>query len=228
MKKFWSEFKAFISKGNVIDLAVAIIIGGAFNKIVSSLVNDIIMPLISLMVGGKNVSDWKWVIKHAEYDGAGNLVKAETALMYGSFIQAIIDFLIIALTIFIMIKVFMASKKKLDQIGQSIIDESKKFTKKTFKKFKKNKKNGDKLIAVQTTQVEQNPQVDNAQPNEAEQSSSEPVVQSTDTSTDTSNQTTTTESTEPTSTNLATTQDANDELLSVLKDIRDYMKENKN
>ena len=227
MKKFWSEFKAFISKGNVIDLAVAIIIGGAFNKIVSSLVNDIIMPLVSLMVGGKNVSDWKWVIRKAEYDGAGNIIKAETALMYGSFIQAIIDFLIIALTIFIMIKVFMASKKKLDQIGHSIIDESKKFSKKTFKKFKKNKKNNNELAVAQITQVEENTN-----------SSQQPLVsvqsleteQSSNQSTDTVNQST--DASNPASEqalpDTSNSQNANDELLSVLKDIRDYMKENKN
>lgn len=62
MKKFWKDFREFISKGNVIDLAVAVIIGAAFGKIVTSLVNDIVMPLISLATGGTDVSDWKWVI----------------------------------------------------------------------------------------------------------------------------------------------------------------------
>ena len=66
MKKFFEEFKAFISKGNVVDMAVAVIIGGAFSKIVTSLVNDIVMPLISLLLNGVNVTDWKWVIKAAE------------------------------------------------------------------------------------------------------------------------------------------------------------------
>ena len=94
MKKFFADFKKFISRGNVIDLAVGVVVGGAFGKITTSLVNDIIMPLISLLFGGKSVADWKWVIQEATYDDAGTLLTAETALHYGSFIQTIIDFLI--------------------------------------------------------------------------------------------------------------------------------------
>ncbi len=103
---FIKDFKVFISKGNVIDLGVAVVIGAAFNKIVTSLVNDIIMPLISLLAGGLNVTDWKWVLKKAEYDTAGNVTKAETALQYGNFIQNVIDFLIVAFTIFIVLRAF--------------------------------------------------------------------------------------------------------------------------
>lgn len=113
MKGFWKDFKAFISKGNIIDLAVAVVVGGAFNKIVTSLVNDIVMPLIGALVGGLNVSDWKWVIKEAVYDEAGELVTAENAVMYGTFIQTIIDFLLVALTIFIVLRVIMSAKNKL-------------------------------------------------------------------------------------------------------------------
>lgn len=97
MKKFFKDFKAFIAKGNVVDMAVGVIIGAAFSAIVTSLVNDIVMPLISLAVGGASVADWKWVITEAVYDANGVLVTAETALHYGNFIQAIIDFLLIAL-----------------------------------------------------------------------------------------------------------------------------------
>lgn len=107
MKKFLTEFKEFISKGNVMDMAVAVIIGGAFGKIVTSLVNDIIMPLISLLTGGISVADWKWVITPA--DEANGV--AESALNYGMFIQNIIDFLIIAFVIFIVLKAFLAAKK---------------------------------------------------------------------------------------------------------------------
>ncbi len=107
MKKFLTEFKEFISKGNVMDMAVAVIIGGAFGKIVTSLVNDIIMPLISLLTGGISVADWKWVITAA--DEANGV--AESALNYGMFIQNIIDFLIIAFVIFIVLKAFLAAKK---------------------------------------------------------------------------------------------------------------------
>lgn len=116
MKKFFKEFKTFISKGNIIDLAVAVVVGGAFGKIVTSLVNDIIMPLISAMIGGVSVADWKWVIKEAVYDANGVLVKAESALMYGSFIQSIIDFLIIAFFIFLALKILMNSQKKLNSM----------------------------------------------------------------------------------------------------------------
>lgn len=111
MKKFVEEFKAFIAKGNVMDMAVAVIIGGAFGKIVSSLVDNVIMPLISLITGGVSVADWKWVIKAAD-EASGT---AETAMQYGIFIQNIIDFLIVALVIFIVLKVFLAGKKKLEK-----------------------------------------------------------------------------------------------------------------
>ena len=112
MKKFLSEFKAFIAKGNVVDMAVAVIIGGAFGKIVTSLVNDIIMPLIGLLVGGLNVSDWKYVLKEAVIAADGTVVQAENALNYGNFIQMIIDFLIVAFCIFIALKVILAMQTK--------------------------------------------------------------------------------------------------------------------
>ena len=104
--KIIDEFKEFISKGNVVDMAVGVVVGGAFNKIVTSLVNDIIMPLVSLLVGGLSVSDWKWVIRQAVLDAEGAVVTAETALCYGNFIQTVIDFLIVALTIFTVLRVF--------------------------------------------------------------------------------------------------------------------------
>lgn len=116
MGKFSEDFKAFIAKGNVIDMAVGVVVGGAFNKIVTSLVNDIIMPLVSLLVGGLNVTDWKWVIKQAEILEDGTEV-AETALCYGNFIQNIIDFLIVALTIFVVLRLFtkLQSKRKKEE-----------------------------------------------------------------------------------------------------------------
>lgn len=152
MKKFWAEFKKFISKGNIVDLAIAFIIGAAFNKIVSSLVNDVIMPLISFAIGGADVSDWKWVIKPAEYDTAGNVVVAESALRYGNFIQTIIDFLIIALTLFIMFKIFNYSKTQLNKLGESIVHE----TQKLKEKSKKKKKKGEPEVVENTEVVENN------------------------------------------------------------------------
>lgn len=114
MKKFFSEFKAFIAKGNVVDMAVAVIIGGAFGKIVTSLVNDIIMPLIGILVGGLNVTDWKWVIKEAVLAEDGvTVITAENSLNYGNFIQMIIDFLIVAFCIFVVLKIILAMQSKL-------------------------------------------------------------------------------------------------------------------
>ena len=115
MKKFFADFKKFISRGNVIDLAVGVVVG-AFGKITTSLVNDIIMPLISLLFGGKSVADWKWVIQEATYDDAGTLLTAETALHYGSFIQTIIDFLIIAFSIFLILRIIMNARKGLEEL----------------------------------------------------------------------------------------------------------------
>ena len=98
-EKFISEFKDFAMKGNVLDLAIGVIIGGAFNKIVSSLVKDIIMPPIGLITGGVNFSELAYVLKPGE---GGN---DPVTLNYGLFIQNIVDFLIIALSIFIFIKI---------------------------------------------------------------------------------------------------------------------------
>ncbi len=106
------EFKEFALKGNVMDLAVAVIIGGAFKAIISSLVNDIIMPTISTLLGGVSFADLKYVITPA----SGDL--AEVAILYGSFIQAIVDFLIIAFTIFIIIK--MITKKKEEEAAAPV------------------------------------------------------------------------------------------------------------
>lgn len=104
------EFKEFALKGNVLDLAIGVIIGGAFGKIVSSLVNDIIMPAIGVILGGVSFSDLKYVITSASGD------VAEVAVLYGAFIQAIIDFLIIALSIFLFVKLLSARKKKEEKV----------------------------------------------------------------------------------------------------------------
>lgn len=112
MGKFSEDFKAFIAKGNVVDMAVGVVIGGAFNKIVTSLVNDVIMPLVGLLMGGLNVSDWKWVIREAVLDAEGAIVTAENAVKYGNFIQTVLDFLIVAFTIFVVLRVFTKLKKK--------------------------------------------------------------------------------------------------------------------
>ena len=112
MASFKQEFKEFALRGNVMDMAVGIIIGGAFGKIVSSLVDDILMPIIGLFTGGVNFTELKWVIKPAELNAAGEEIVAATTLNYGLFIQNIIDFLIIALVIFMMIRGINLLRKK--------------------------------------------------------------------------------------------------------------------
>ena len=112
MKKTIKEFKEFIAKGNVIDMAVGVIIGGAFGKIVTSLVNDVLMPLLGLATGGVDFSTKKLVMSPAVIEN-GEVVKEEAALLYGSFIQNIIDFLLIAICIFFFIKAINKMKDKL-------------------------------------------------------------------------------------------------------------------
>lgn len=106
-----SEFKEFIAKGNVLDLAVAVVIGAAFGKIVTALVDGIIMPIIGVLTGGIDVSDWKYVHKAAEVDATGKELAAEVSVKYGLFIQEIINFLIIAFVIFLVVKAYNRLRK---------------------------------------------------------------------------------------------------------------------
>ena len=104
MKKFFEEFKTFAMRGNVIDMAVGVVIGGAFGKISTSIVNDIIMPVVSILTGGIDFSQWKIVLKAAELDAAGAEVAKEVAINFGSTIAVIVDFVIVAFAVFCMIK----------------------------------------------------------------------------------------------------------------------------
>lgn len=101
---FFAEFKQFIARGNVMDMAVGVIIGGAFGKISTSLVNDIIMPAISMLTGGIDFSDWKIILKEAVLDASGAEVTAAVSINYGAFLATILDFLIIAFAVFCLIK----------------------------------------------------------------------------------------------------------------------------
>lgn len=105
------EFKEFALKGNVVDLAVGVIIGGAFGKIVSSLVNDIFMPIIGYITAGTDFTALKIVLSPEVVEN-GEVIKAESAILYGNFIQNILDFLIIALCIFIFVKALNSMKRK--------------------------------------------------------------------------------------------------------------------
>ena len=109
---FLQDFKAFAMKGNVIDMAVGVIIGGAFGKIVSSVVADVIMPPLGLLVGGVNFTDLKWVMKPAEVVYGKEI--AAVTLNYGNFLQATFDFLIIAFSIFLFIRLLtkLTTKKE--------------------------------------------------------------------------------------------------------------------
>ena len=118
MSKFLQEFKTFAMRGNVIDMAVGIIIGGAFGKIVSSIVADIIMPPIGLLVGGMDFADMKCILKEAVMDGE-TVVTPEVAITYGNFIQVLVDFIIVAFAVFLLIKgvnaLATARKKKEEE-----------------------------------------------------------------------------------------------------------------
>ena len=103
MKKFFKEFKEFAMRGNVLDMAIGVVIGAAFGKITTSIVNDIIMPLISMITGGVNFSAWKWVLKEAVMD-AGEVVDPEVAVNFGSLISVILDFIIVAFAMFLVVK----------------------------------------------------------------------------------------------------------------------------
>ncbi len=107
------EFKAFAMRGNVVDMAVGIIIGGAFGKIVSSLVNEVVMPPIGLLLGGVDFSDLKLVLKNEVVDETTKAVTSPAVVLsYGSFINTVIDFLIVAFVIFMLIKIMNMAKKK--------------------------------------------------------------------------------------------------------------------
>lgn len=110
--KLISEFKAFAMRGNVVDMAVGIIIGGAFGKIVSSVVADVIMPPIGVLLGGVKFTDLKITLKDTVVDTTGAIKSQAVAINYGNFIQTTVDFVIIAFAIFMMIKAMNSLKKK--------------------------------------------------------------------------------------------------------------------
>ena len=106
---FFHDFKAFITKGNILDMAVGVIIGGAFTAIVNSLVNDLLMPVIGAIFGGINFTSLRWVIREATE------TQAEAALNYGNFIQAVVNFLLVAVVIFLLVKGLNNFHKKKEE-----------------------------------------------------------------------------------------------------------------
>ena len=108
-KAFWADFKKFVAKGNVVDLAIAVVVGTAFNKIVSALVSEIITPLTSMLLKADTLTELKWVLRAA--DEANGI--EEVAVTYGVFLQRVIDFLVVALSIYVALKVFMKLKNTI-------------------------------------------------------------------------------------------------------------------
>ena len=117
-----TEFKAFIAKGNVVDLAVGVVIGAAFGKIVTALVDGIVMPMLSMVTGGVSFKDWKHVITPAITDATGKQTAAEVAIRYGEFIQVCIDFLLIAFVIFLFIKAYNRMRKPAEDMAPVVED----------------------------------------------------------------------------------------------------------
>lgn len=111
---FIADFKKFAVKGNVVDMAVGVVVGSAFSGIVNSFVNDVIMPLVGILTGGVNFSDQKATLKAAVMDGE-TVVKEAVTLNYGAFIQAIVNFFIIALSVFIVVRILNKAKDKLEE-----------------------------------------------------------------------------------------------------------------
>ncbi|MEF9932201.1 MAG: large-conductance mechanosensitive channel protein MscL [Bacteroidales bacterium] len=122
MKQFFEDFKAFTMRGNVVDMAVGIIIGAAFGKIVSSLVGDIIMPGVGLLIGGVDFSNLAIVLKQAVVDANGKEIAPAVLIKYGAFIQVIFDFIIVAFAIFMMIKgitILQRKKESAPSVAQT-------------------------------------------------------------------------------------------------------------
>jgi len=127
MKKFFEEFKTFIARGNVVDMAVGVVVGGAFGKITTSLVNDIIMPAVSMLLGGVDFTAWKIVLKEAVtevVDGAVVETAAEVSIKYGNLIAVIVDFLVIAFSVFCMVKAINIMRAKADAMKKKEEEEA--------------------------------------------------------------------------------------------------------
>lgn len=116
MSKFLKDFRDFAMRGNVIDMAVGVIIGAAFGKIVSSLVDDIIMPLVGVATGGINFTDYKWVIQPEVKDAAGEIITPLVSLNWGTWVQTVVNFLIVAFCIFVMIRFMQNLRKKKEEV----------------------------------------------------------------------------------------------------------------
>ncbi len=111
---FWADFKKFITKGNVIDMAVGVVIGGAFGKIVTGLVNYVINPCVSLLTGGMELDEVKTVLEKEVLDAEGAVIEEEVAILWGTWIQTIIDFILVAFCIFFVLRVIVKVRAVLE------------------------------------------------------------------------------------------------------------------
>ena len=115
MSKFFDEFKKFAFKGNVIDMAVGVVIGSAFSKIVTSVVNDLIMPVFGAVTAGADFTSLKIVLSQAVLNEAGEVITPEAAITYGNLIQNVVDFMLIALSLFIFVRFINKAKEKMEK-----------------------------------------------------------------------------------------------------------------
>ena len=127
MKKFFAEFKTFAMRGNVMDMAIGVVIGAAFGKITTSIVNDIIMPLIGLIIGGIDLTQWNILLKPEILDEAGNVAQAAVTLGIGNLLAVILDFIIVAFAMFLLVKAMnkLASLKKKEEEAPAEEEEPK-------------------------------------------------------------------------------------------------------
>lgn len=127
MKKFWEDFKKFISRGNVIDMAVGVAVASAFTAIVTAFTKGFVTPLIALITGGFSLSDFKHVVVEAVLDAEGNVVTPEVAFLWGEFAQKVLDFLIIAMVFFVILRIASAvsahSAKIRDALNAKALEE---------------------------------------------------------------------------------------------------------
>ncbi len=122
-KSIFTEFKEFISRGNVVDMAVGVIIGGAFTKIVNSVVSDIIMPALGLLTGNIDFAELKIVLSEAVMEGE-TVVKEELAIRYGVFLDALLNFLLIAMAVFTMVKIINTIRTKAEKLKKKQEEEA--------------------------------------------------------------------------------------------------------
>ena len=115
MKKMLNEFKTFVMRGNVLDMAVGVIVAGAFGKITTSLVNDIFMPFISFLFGSRDMTALNLVVRPEIVNDAGEVIQKAITIGFGTFVATIIDFLLIALVVFLVVKVINTAKAKMEK-----------------------------------------------------------------------------------------------------------------